>query len=403
LPLADGFRAVHRRRRTVQRVSRADARGVRPLSSTPTADAELAAAGRRVSAPRSASGSALPAFLRAAESYAQLSPAAQNELAAAYQDSLRLKARIAAGELRGRALTLARREVAKGATHLEQLVASNFRLVHLIAREQAARRYPSRDRLMEALPDLVQEGNMALTEAAARFDPARTPEFPKFAAQSVRDRIRYVLAHDTPMKMPSSRSRIQRIARNLQPELARDLGRSPSIEELQRALLEVCLRWAEDRLTATQRKLPPARRHELKMERLKKQGMLAAIADIEQVLTVAQPLGSLDVRVGADGSTAAVDLLADDQGDDLFNGAELGQLRDALMAALASLADRDRRIVLFRYGFVDGEQWTYARIAEQFGVTAERIRQIEQAVLDKLRSPSEQYAALAAHLPSQFD
>ena len=60
-------------------------------------------------------------------------------------------------------------------------------------------------------------------------------------------------------------------------------------------------------------------------------------------------------------------------------------------------------IVLYRYGFVDGEMWTYDKISKMYDVSSERIRQIEKAVLEKLRSPSSQFAGLSTFLPSQLE
>jgi RNA polymerase primary sigma factor len=71
------------------------------------------------------------------------------------------------------------------------------------------------------------------------------------------------------------------------------------------------------------------------------------------------------------------------------------------MKALGALQDREREIVLLRFGFVDGETWTYLKIAERYDVTAERIRQIERAALSKLSSPHGNFSALIGFLPSQ--
>lgn len=391
--------------RTVEAVSlrtprRADSG--RP-SSTPTADAELASYVSRAQSGNLEALPALSAFMRQMERYPQLTPDAQGELVGAYQESMALKAALEAGELRGGQRGMALRKIRQGERHLEHIVASNFRLVWLIAREQAVKRYPARDRLAEVLPDLVSEGNMALTKAAQDFNPSLSPSFPTYAARVVRDRVRYILSRQSAVPMSASWSRIQRITRNLLPELTAEFGRPATMEELQDALLEKCMEWAESKLTPEQSRLPERERHELKLSKLKKQGMIGAIRDIEEVMRLAQPLASLDAPVG-DGEGASLQDMIVDQGDDsLFDPTELGELREAIEEALSTLPERDRQIILYRYGFVDGETWTFNRISEMFGVTAERIRQIDRAVLNRLRSPQDQYSNLSSFLPDQFD
>jgi RNA polymerase primary sigma factor len=374
-------------------------------SSTPISDAEIEAYLTRARA-RSSSAS-MSSLSRGADAAPPLSAEAQGEMVAAYQAAL---AEVeAAGQTRrqgagrGRDSVRARRAQSEADRCLNYLVTSNFRLVHVIARDLVSRRYPSRDRMSEMLPDLIQEGNFALTQAAQRFDPSRNLSFPKYAARAVRDRVRYVLSEQTPTKMPSAWGRTHRIARHLIPELTTSLGRRPSTEELQAALLEKALEWAADHLTEEDAALDAAGRYEAMMAKLRKQGMLGAIEKIEDILTLSQQMSSLDASIG-DGTTTLSEMIVDDSSaDDTFDPVELVELRQALDVAMAELTDREREIISLRYGFVDGEMWTYERIRPRFGVTAERIRQIERQVLDKLRSPTGSYAALSAFLPTQIE
>lgn len=337
-----------------------------------------------------------------------LSPEAQDELVVAYQAALAQVEQYSSmrrqGPGRGRDSARARRAQAEADRCLNHLVTQNFRLVHAIARDLLSRRYPSRDRMSEMLPDLIQEGNFALTQAAQRFDPDRNLSFQKYGARAVRDRVRYVLSEQTPTKMPSAWGRTHRIARHLIPELTTKFGRRPSTEELQDALLEKALEWAADHLTDADAALDSRGRHEAMMAKLRKQGMLGAIEKIEEILKLSQQMSSLDATVGDGSTTTLSEMIEDDSAaDDTFDPVELRELREALEVAMAQLSEREREIIRLRYGFVDGEVWTYEKIRPKFGVTAERIRQIERQVIDKLRSPSGSYAALSAFLPSQID
>lgn len=372
-----------------------------PAVDTPTADAEIASfleRARRTSASGAAAVSPVASRL---DRYPQLSPEAQGELVAAYQASLVVAEQLERREVPRHRIREARKRVAEGQEALTYLVASNFRLVRVIAQDLATRRNPSRDRLASMLPDLIGEGNIALMKAAREFDPSRGPKFHTYAARMIRDQIRSALSLDTPIRLTAAKSRIHRIARPLIPELTAELGRAPTIEELQRALMARCMEWAEERLTPEQRTLPADEQHRLKVERLKKQGMIGAIRDIENLLSRSQQMARLDALVGDDGTTTLGDMVADpfdEMEAETVGDVELAELRSALAGALAQLDVRERDIMLLRYGFVDGETWTFNSICEHFGVTPERIRQIDAKVLEQLRRNDT--GELSSHLPS---
>lgn len=342
-------------------------------------------------------------FAREARQNPPLDSETQTEMVANYQASMALKAKLESGAVPARQRREVLASITRGEEALAYLVVSNFRLVQLIAREQATKRYPSRDRLAELLPDLINEGNLALTEAVQKYDPTRGPYFTAYAARAIRDRVRYVLSRSVPIRMSASWSRIQRIARRTIPELQDQLGRAPTTPELQAVLLEKCMHWAEERLTPEQANLPKKERHEAMVAKLRKQGMLGAVEAVEEILGLGQGVASLDATVGSEGDSTLGDLVASVSEDRLFDELELDELRQAMQSVLATLTDRERMIVLYRYGFVDGESWTYDKISQLYDVSSERIRQIEKAVLEKLRSPSNQFAGLSSFLPSQFE
>lgn len=401
--------------RTVARVARplTDRPGAGPgrpaASDSPDslADAEIASYVARAQSRALENMPALSAFQRRAEQYPQLSASAQSELIVDFQAGQRAKEALRQG-LKGAPERRAQASVRRAEHAIEYLVMSNFKLVLLITRENTEERY-GRERSAELLPDLVAEANVALTEAVLEYDPERCPTFSTYAARRIRDHVRMRLTKEGPLRLAPSWSRLKRITAVRVPALAATLGRTPTKAEIQADLERACLEWAEGKLTDEQRVLPEPERHELKLAKLRKQGMLGAIRDLDDVLVATQSVTSLDTPVGEEGGSTMGELLAGTSGDSLFEGVELDELRNSLMAALDSLPQRDREIILYRFGFLtegpddDGKGWTYARIAERYGVTAERIRQIERNVLTRLRAPHAHSGALAAHLPSQFE
>lgn len=328
--------------------------------------------------------SALSALQRRMDSYPQLDLSQQAVLVRAHQEGRRAARQLAGGTLTGRQRAAAQRAVDDGQRAMEALAGSMFRLVLLICREIAEARF-GRDKAMDVLPDLVAEGQVALAEAAGTFDPARGLAFPTFAARRVRDAVRMTVTRDMAVRVAPSWVRTKRIAAVRIPKLTEALGRRPSREELQQDLLDRCMEWAAGKLTLEQACLPDAQRREVMLARLRKQGMLAAIAQIDDVLAATTGPASLDAPVGADSTATLADLLPPQQSDALLDAAEVADARRRIMAVLAELSDRERDIVLRRYGFVDGDSWTYVQIADLYGVSSERIRQIERAVIERLR------------------
>ena len=223
--------------------------------------------------------------------------------------------------------------------------------------------------------------------------------FATYVAKVVRDRVRAMLAKDSHIKVANSWHRLKRIAAVRIPQLQAELGRTPTEAEIKADLLQRCMEWAVAKLTPEQAQLPKAQRQELMVAKLRKQGMIGAIESLQDVLQASQTIASLDARVGEDGDTTLADMVPAVEDEGLSN-LELSELRDTMREALAPLTERERTIVLLRFGFADGEQWTYTALAERYDVTAERIRQIEKNVLTKLSTSSAVRDRLAAFLPS---
>jgi RNA polymerase primary sigma factor len=183
--------------------------------------------------------------------------------------------------------------------------------------------------------------------------------------------------------------------------LAAELGRPATRVELENDLIATCMEWAYDKLSDDEKRLPKKERQQRQMDRLRKQGMLGAIEHLDEVLLYTQGMTALDAPLGEDGGSL-IDILSDSTAEHVGSSIEADELKAAVAEVLASLPDRDREIILYRYGFVDGEQWPYQRISERYGVSAERIRQIEKAAIARLAIPGSG-EHLAAFLDTQVD
>jgi RNA polymerase sigma factor (sigma-70 family) len=337
---------------------------------------------------------ALSAWQRQMERYPQLPATQQAELVAQFQAGRRAQEQLDAGRrLSASKERSLRADVRRGTQAMEMLAGSNFRLIHLIAREKAEERF-GRDKAIKILPDLIGEANVALVEAATVFDVHRGLSFPTYLAKVVRDKVLAILSRQNMVKCPPSWTRVKRIYTVRHPKLTEELGRVPTIAEMQADLLRVCMEWAAEHLSPAQLQQSRALQEEAMMDRLRKQGMLGAIAKLEDVLAATQVTGSTDAPVGDGDGTLGDLVIAEDP--DPAAGLEQQELREAVAAVLSTLDEREREIVMYRYGFVDGESWTYAKISKEYGVSPERIRQIERATVAKLRLPHDQYRRLAS-------
>lgn len=371
------------------------------LSSEAEEDAHLVELVARASSPSGREHlTSLSALSQQLSVYPPLPPPEQAARIATYRQGVLAAQALASGSVSPRDRRAAERAVHAGERAQTELVGSMYRLALIICQELAAERY-GRERMLDMLSDLVSDANIAVVEAVATFDEARSPAFSLYAGRVMRDRVRMVLQKSSTVGVAPSWLRLKRIYTVLRPEVTMKLGRIPTEFEMQAELRVVCMRWASDRLTPEQQQIPEQERRALMESKLRKQGMLGAIDRLSEVLSATQQTTSLDAPLG-DGEGARLgDVLAQPTADSGYDAVEHGELREDLMAALATLTEREREIVLYKYGFMDGEQWTYAKLAPQFGVSAERIRQIERNVLAKLRTPS--FGNLAPHLLTHQD
>jgi RNA polymerase primary sigma factor len=252
------------------------------------------------------------------------------------------------------------------------LARSNLRLVVSIAKRYIGRGI--------SFMDLIQEGNMGLLRAIEKFNAWRGFKFSTYATWWIRQAISRSIADQArtiriPVHLVETINKLTR----LQRRMTQELGQEPTSEDLamemdlldERELAQIM------EAQASGKPIDPALERKLEQ----------AIKRVQNIMKVSMEPISLESPVGSEQNSQLAEFIPDDSELSPADSASLQMLKQQVRSVLTSLSDREREVLEMRFGFRDGKTHTLEEVGNTFGVTRERVRQIEAKALRKLRHP----------------
>jgi len=234
------------------------------------------------------------------------------------------------------------KKVRAGNVHAQKrMIQSNLRLVVNIAKRYS--------RLGVPMMDLIEEGNLGLMKAVKKYNPHKGYRFSTYAAWWIKQYITRAIANQgKTIRVPVYMTEIINRWKRVTEQLAQKYGRKPKTKEIAKIM-----------------KLPMRKIHEIS--------------------ETAAKISSLDAPIGDEGTGQFIDLIEDESSISPTDNVTDSLRRERVGQLLERMNEREKRILDLRFGLTDGVTHTLGETAKMFGITRERVRQIESAALDKLR------------------
>ena len=224
----------------------------------------------------------------------------------------------------------------------KKMIQSNLRLVINIAKRYSKLGVP--------MMDLIEEGNLGLIKAVKKFNPYKGYRFSTYAAWWIKQYITRAIANQgKTIRIPVYMTEIINRWKRVTEQLTQKYGRKPKIKEISKK-------------------------------------MRTSMKKVREISEVATKISSLDAPIGDDGTGQFMDLIEDESSSSPMDNVTDTLRRERIDNLLDLMNDREKKILDLRFGLSEGTTHTLGETAKQFGITRERVRQIESAALDKLRA-----------------